>query len=170
MSSPDDLSSGCWWFWTWNLLFNIFWINGIHSPFTTAPRTGFSQLSSSRWKWQRMNLLNDNWFTSSNFNLLQLADAKDVMAGVRDLMAEAKDVNSEQRFPVLTPNLKVRLLDHSFATYLQRWPIVCDNWWVLSHEIIQCTYAVYWSKHLGSWRQMLVPVAFYITISQVSLS
>jgi hypothetical protein len=70
----------------------------------------------------------------------------------------------------LTPNLKVRLLDHSFATYLQRWPIVCDNWWVLSHEIIQCTYAVYWSKHLGSWRQMLVPVAFYITISQVSLS
>lgn len=37
------------------------------------------------------------------------------MAGVRDLMAEAKDVNSEQRFPVLTPNLKVRLLDHSFA-------------------------------------------------------
>jgi hydroxymethylglutaryl-CoA lyase len=48
----------------------------------------------------------------------QLADAKDVMAGVRDLMAEAKDVNSEQHFPVLTPNLKVRLLDHSFATYL----------------------------------------------------
>ncbi|KAH8948002.1 hypothetical protein BDL97_11G074000 [Sphagnum fallax] len=36
----------------------------------------------------------------------QLADAKDVMAGVRDLVAEAKDVNSEQRFPVLTPNLK----------------------------------------------------------------
>ncbi|CAM6035736.1 unnamed protein product [Sphagnum compactum] len=36
----------------------------------------------------------------------QLADAKDVMAGVRDLMAEAIDVNSEQRFPVLTPNLK----------------------------------------------------------------